>query len=252
MRVGHVHTYMILPTIRASFTRSDVQHLVGLLGRGDEESMRLAESRVDKEGADALLDDPRVLNLLLTDPDAAAPTNLVFYVLVRHALLEVGIDDRGTADYVASLLVAFGRGTRAYRISESTSDEYHYLVDMVIKLATADPREAFLLRSHLGNFSLWLSGLFPDYVEARTRRKGAPSIRYFERMGSTGYRLAARSHEAESLGLDRVLNEVAQHFGGVRVALNIVSDRYLWARSGDPVGRLLREVAARVGPPKVK
>jgi hypothetical protein len=243
---------MILPTIRASFRRSDILHLVGLVGRGDEEAMRRAESRVDQEGADALLDDPRVLNALLTDPNAAAPTNLVFYVLVRHALLEVGIDDRGTADYVASLLVDFGRGARAYRISESTTDEYHYLVDMVIKLATADAREAFLLRSHLGNFSLWLSGLFPDYVEARTRRKGAPSIRYYERMGSTGYHLAAKSHEAESLGLDRILTEVAQHFGGVRVALNILSDRYLWPRSGNPVGRLLREVAVRAGPAKGK
>jgi len=243
---------MILPTIRASFQRGDILHLVGLLGRGDEEMMRQAEIRVDQEGADAVLDDPRVLNALLTDPNAAPPTSLVFYVLVRHALLEVGIDDRATADYVASLLVEFGRGGRAYRVSESTTDEYHYLVDMVIKLATAEPREAFLLRSHLGNYSLWLSGLFPDYVEARTRRKGAPSIRYYERMGSTGYRLAARSHEAESLGLDRVLTEVAQHFGGVRVALNIMSDRYLWPRAGDPVGRLLREVAVRARPPKAK
>jgi hypothetical protein len=239
---------MILPTIRASFLRSDIQHLVGLVGRGDEEAMRQAERRIDQEGADALLDDPRVLNALLTDPNAAAPTNLVFYVLVRHALLEVGIDDRGTADYVASLLVAFGREGRAYRVSESTTDEYHYIVDMVVKLAGAEPREAFLLRSHLGNFSLWLSGLFPDYVEARTRRKGAPSIGYYERMGAAGYRLAAKSHEARSLGLDRVLTAVARHFGGVRVALNIVSDRHLWPQSGDPVGRVLREVAARVEP----
>jgi hypothetical protein len=239
---------MILPTIRASFLRSDIQHLVGLLGRGDEEAMRQAESRVDQEGVDAVLDDPRVLNALLTDPNASAPTNLVFYVMVRHALLEVGIDDRGTADYVASLLVAFGRGARAYRVSESTADEYHYLVDMVIKLAAAEPREAFLLRSHLGNFSLWLSGLFPDYLDARMRRSGAPSIRYYERMGSAGYRLAAKSDEAKSLGLDRVLTEVAQQFGGVRVALNIMSDRHLWPTSGDPVGRLLREVAARAKP----
>ncbi len=243
---------MILPTIRASFRRSDILHLVGLLGRGDEEVMRQAESRVDEEGADALLDDPRILNALLTDPNAAAPTNLVFYVLVRHALLEVGIDDRGTADYVASLLVEFGRGARAYRVSESATDEYHYLVDVVIKLAAADHREAFLLRSHLGNFSLWLSGLFPDYLEARTRRKGAPSIQYYERMGSTGYRLAAQSHEAESLGLNRTLTEVARHFGGVRMALNIMSDRYLWPRAGDPVGRLLREVTVRAGPPKCR
>jgi hypothetical protein len=238
---------MILPTIRASFSRRDVLHLVRLVGRGDEELVAGAERRLEEEGADALLDDPRVLNALLTDPDASAGTNLVFYVLVRHALLEVGIRDRATADYVASLLVAFGRAKRAYRVSETTTDEYHYLVDMIARLASADRREAFLLRSHLGNFSLWLSGLFPDYLEARARRKGAPPLSYYERMGTSGYHLAARSPEAATFGLDRVLNEVADHFGGVRSALNIVSDRYLWPRAGDPVSRLLREVTTQVG-----
>jgi hypothetical protein len=236
---------MILPTIRASFGRRDILHLVRLMGHGDEDIVSGAEKRLDEDGADALLDDPRVLNALLTHPDASAPTTLVFYVLVRHALLEVGIGDRRTADYVASLLVAFGRAGRAYRVSETTTDEYHYLVDVIARLASADRREAFLLRSHLGNFSLWLSGLFPDYLESRSRRKGAPSISYYERMGTTGYRLAAKSPEAASLGLDSVLNEVAEHFGGVRSALNLVSDRYLWRQAGNPVGRLLREVVTR-------
>jgi hypothetical protein len=238
---------MILPTIRASFSRRDVLHLVHLLGGGDGELQRGAERRLDEEGADAILDDPRVLNALLTSPIASAPTRLVFYVLVRHALLEVGITDRGTADYVASMLVTFGREGRAYRPSETTPDEYHYLVDMIARLSEADRREAFLLRSHLGNFSLWLSGLFPDYLAARVRRKGAPDISYYERMGTTGYHLAARSPEAKTLGLDRLLRDVADHFGGVRTALNLVSDRYLCPRSGDPVNRLLREVVTRKG-----
>ena len=236
---------MILPTIRASFSRRDILHLVQLLGRGDEELQRSAEQRLDDEGADAILDDPRVLNALLTDPVASAPTDLVFYVLVRHALLEVGIDDRGTADYVASLLVAFGKDGRAYRPSNSTPDEYHYLVDMVARLSDADQREAFLLRSHLGNFSLWLAGLFPDYLAARVRRRGAPDIRYYERMGTTGYQLASRSPEARTLGVDHLFQDVAQRFVGVRAALNLVSDRYLWPRSGNPVNRLLREVTIR-------
>jgi len=238
---------MILPTIRASFSRQDVLHLVRLLGKGDEELQRGAERRLDEEGADAILDDPRVLSALLTDPVASAPTNLVFYVLVRHALLEVGIDDRGTADYVASMIVAFGTSGRAYRPSASTPDEYHYLVDMVARIADADQREAFMLRSHLGNFSLWLSGLFPDYLAARVRRKGAPDYRYYERMGTTGYHLASKSPEARTLGLDTLLRDVADTFAGVRSALNLVSDRYLCPRGGDPVNRLLREIATRAG-----
>ncbi len=238
---------MILPSIRASFGRSDALHLVRLLGRGDDEIRDGAQQRLDDDGIDALLDDPRVLNSLLTSPETSAPPALIFYVLVRHALLETGIDDRSTADYVATLVLRFGSAGRAYRPSEGAAEEFHYLVDLVTQLQSADARRAFLLRTHMGNFSLWITGLFPDWVEARVRRRGAPSLRYYEQMGTTGYRLAADSREAQQLGVDDLLHGVAAHFSGVRGALNIVSDRWLWPDSGNPVNRLLREVAGRPG-----
>ena len=237
---------MILPTIRASFDRQDALHLVRLLGRDDPELGRRARERLEEEGVDSLLDDPRIRNAVLTDSRAGASPAVIFYVLVRQALLEGGIDDRETADYVASLVLDFGRGTRAYRISEETDQEYHYLVDLVTRMEEADGRKAFLLRAHLGNYSLWISGLFPDYLEARVQRRGAPPISYYENMGSTGFRMAARSSEAESLGVDGLLRSVARDFSGVRSALNRISDRYLWAGSANPVNRLLREVSDRM------
>lgn len=235
---------MILPTIRASFGRRDALHLVELIGRHDEELRDAARERLESEGVDSLLDDPRVLNALLTDPDVSAPPALVFYVLVRQALLECGVEDPAAADYVASMVLGFGRGGRAYRISDDSEEEYRYLVDMVTRMSSAGGREAFLLRAHLGNFSLWLSGLFPDFLEARVQRRGAPDIAYYERMGTTGYRMAAESSEAAALGVEEIFGEVAGHFSGVRRALNRLSDRYLWPDGGNPVNRLLRELGA--------
>lgn len=234
---------MILPTIRASLNRDDALHLVDLLARHDTALRDAARSRLDEEGLDALLDDPRVLNALLTDPDVKAPPTLVFYVLVRQSLLEAGVEDRPTADYIASVMVAFGQGRRAYRVSDDGDQEYRYLVDMVARLAESSPREAFLLRTHLGDYSLWLAGLFPDYLDARSRRKGAPPVEYFERLGATGYVQASESTQAKDLGMEKVLHAVGRRFRKARVALNNVADRYLWPDGGDPVGRLLREVA---------
>jgi hypothetical protein len=234
---------MIMPVIRSSFGRGEALHLVELLGRSDPELRRSAQERLEEEGLDGLLDDPRLLNALLTDDDVKSRPEIVFYVLVRQSMLERGVDDPVVADYVASLLVAFGRSRRAYRISDDGEEEYGYLVDLMTRLREARGREAFLLRAHMGNFALWLSGLFPDFLEARTRRKGAPPISYYERMGSTGYMMASRSPEAASLGLEDALRVVARQFSGVRSALNRVSDRYLWRESGNPVGRLLREVS---------
>jgi hypothetical protein len=235
---------MILPTVRASFGRRDALHLVELLGRQDKELRDAALARLEENGLDALLDDPRVLNALLTEPDVNAPPALIFYALARQALLEGGIDKPQVADFVASLLIGFGRARRAYHISDTDPEEFHYLVDIAMSLASAEEGRAFLLRSHLGNYALWLAGLFPDFLE-RKKRKGGPPLDYYERMGSSGYRMAAESRQAGTLGVEKIFFDVSNHFSGVRVALNRISDRYLWPDSGDPVARLLREVAGR-------
>jgi hypothetical protein len=234
---------MILPTIRASLSRSDAQQLVALLGRGDAELGEAARLRLEEYGIGSLLDDPRIRNALLTDAEVSLPPPVIFYVLVRQALLEGGIDDENTSDYVASMLVSFGRAGRAYRISDGDDSEFHYLTDMIAELRSADGRQRFLLRVHMGDFALWMSGLFPDYLEARTRRKGAPPISYFEELGATGYRGASESLEAGELGMETVLRRVADQFSAVRTALNRISDRHFWPEAGHPVGRLLREIS---------
>lgn len=217
-------------------------HLADLIGRHDPESHEAVHRQLEQGGLDALLDDPRVLNAVLTERDVQARPDLVFYILVRQALLERGVDDVASSDYVASLLVQFGQAGRAYRVSEDGEAEYVYLVDLMGKLSDARGREAFMIRAHMGNFALWLTGLFPDFLEARVRRRGAPPSSYFERMGATGYWTASASPEAASLGLRDVLASMAEHFEGVRSALNRLADRHLWRDAGDPVGRLLREV----------
>ena len=236
---------MILPTVRASFGRRDALHLVDLLARHDPELRESARLRLEEQGPDSLLDDPRIRSALLTDPDVQAPPALVFYVLVRQALLEGGVDSTSVADFVASVVLAFARTERAYRISEESTEEFHYLVDMVEQLRTAEARRAFLIRAHLGNYALWLAGLFPDYVEARVKRRGAPSIDYYDRMGRTGYRLASESPQAAALGVSKVMGDMARAFTPVRASLNQLSDRYLWLGGGDPVNRLIRAITHR-------
>jgi len=236
---------MILPTVRASVSRKDAQHLIGLLGRDDPDVAKAAQRRLDESGIDCLLDDPRVLNALMTDPHASARPEVFAYVLVRHALLESGIDDPMMADYIATVLVRFGCGSRAFRISDASEEEFHYLVDIVTRTDGKDGKNTFLLRCHLGNYSLWISGLFPDFLQGRLERRGSPPISYYDRMGATGYRLAADTRQAGSLGVEGLFRRVADEFPGVRKALNRMSDRYLWPETGNAVNRLIRDVAFR-------
>jgi hypothetical protein len=234
---------MILPNVRSTFGRAEASFLIWLLTRGSEVARDREEARLRELGFDVILDDPRTLNALLAGREfSSAPPELVFYVLVRHALLEDGINDRGLADYLAALLIAFGRGGRAYRVVDDTR-EYRYLVDIAAAADQARGRRAFLLRAHLGEFALWLSGIFPDHLTARVHRRAAPPLSYYEEMGSVGYRLASRYNDAERHGLAELYRNCADFFPALRVALNRVADRHLFPVTGDRIDRLLRQVA---------
>lgn len=236
---------MILPNVRASFGRTEAGYLIWLLTRGSESAREREEERLREAGFDAILDDPRTFNALLANDGgfSTAPQSLVFYVLVRHALLEHGISDRTLADYISAMLASYSEGNRAYRIEEKDDKEYSYLIDLVSAAESASGQHAFMLHAHLGDFALWLSGLFPDYITARVQRRGAPPIQYYETLGANGYRNAAGATAAQNSGMDRVYRDCADAFPDLRIALNTVADRHFFPARGASIERLLRQVA---------
>lgn len=233
---------MILPDVRASFDRDDAERLVGLLAREGEDTGRLG-ALVAERGIDVLLDHPRTARALVREPGVSRlPLALFAYVALRRSLLDGGIESRMLADYVTSIFLHFARESRAHRIGEYDDREYHYLVDLVEAIADAEGRRGFLLRAHLGNFALWLSGLFPDWIHHRMGRRGGPDLGYYESMGQAGFSLAADDPFAQRERLDVCYRDAARAFSSLRVAMNRFSDRFLTPRPASPVDRVLRQV----------
>jgi hypothetical protein len=207
--------------------------VVWLLSRGSDAAREREEARLREEGFDSILDDPRTFNALLSCRTgfSTASQPLVFYVLVRHTLLERGITDRTLADYITALLL-------------DPPVENKYLVDLKLKAETAMSTEgAFLMNVKLGEVALWLSGLFPDHITARVQRRGAPPIGYYERMGASGFRTAADFTAANRTGMKHVYEHAADVFPDLRIALNSIADRHLFPARGSSIERLLRQVS---------
>lgn len=239
---------MILPNVRASFGRNEAAFVVWLLARSNEAARARLEERLHTDGFDAILDDPVTFNTMLSYPGlSTAPPGLIYYLLVRHALLEGDIPDRLLADYIAALLLEFGVADRARRPDVAMQEKFDYLVDIMRAIDESEGRRAFLLHAHLGNFALWLSGLFPDFISHRTHRRGAPGMDYYEAMGASGYYRAADSQDATRHGLDTLYRSCAEGFPALRTALNRVSDRYFFPNAADPTLRLLRQVTDEFG-----
>lgn len=228
---------MILANVRGRLRGSDFRLVAIALARGDAVRRARYERRLLEEGPDRLLDEPGLLEALLALRTLVVPSPPLFaYVAVRHTLLAAGIDDRDLADYLAALVLEFGDHDRHARIRRHDDRSYRYLVDVVGELhGLDDPGErGFLLRVHLGNYSLWLAGLFPDYVEARRSRKGGPDLPYYDELGRQGYQLASEHRLAERYGVAGIYRTAAERFPTLRVAFNRLSDRVFFPDISTP------------------
>ncbi len=233
---------MIRADVRSRLTRDDAQLALRLLARGSHAEYERMEERLRDEGIDAVLDDPRLVAALVESRQGShASLPLFSYVVVRHALRAAGEGDAMLADFVAAILIEYGQRDAATRISQSDDQTYDTLAELSGDVDDPDARRAFLVRAHLGNYALWLSGLFPDYIESRRWRRGGPDLEYFEEMGRRGYKLAADHRMAEQLGLAALFGLAADRFALLRIALNNVSDSLMFPNVHSPE-RLMRQV----------
>jgi hypothetical protein len=217
---------MIRANTRGRLTAADLQLVILVLSRGSAHRRAYLERRLTTEGPDSLLDAPELLERLLTVRSMLIPSeSLFFYVLVRNTLRRSGLEDRDLADYLAALLLEFGQRDRAFRIGWNDDQRHRYLVDILADLEATEGDRRFRVMVHLGNYALWLSGLFPDYIAARRLRKAGPDVSYYDALGSRGFGLASDHALAAQYGLGSVLRLAADRFSALRSALNGVSDR---------------------------
>ena len=233
---------MIRANLRERLVPADIQLAAELLSRGRDTERRYYIELAEQEGPDRLLADPELVPLLAGAFGLGAPSAPLFlYVTVRHTLRECGMDDARLADYLGALLLDFGVRDRAFRVTEHDDDTRRYLVDLTADLRVAQGERAFQLCAHLGNYSLWLAGIFPDYITTQNVRKGAPGFRYYDEMGARGFRLAADHGLAREMELDEIYAHVADLFARIRVALNRISDRMFFP-GVTSLDRLMRQV----------
>jgi hypothetical protein len=220
---------MIRANCRARFTAADFDFIVRTLGRSQTDQVSLVDLLSDVETRDSILEHPRLVDAILNHcGHLRISSQFYFYVLARHVLQQGGIGDRKLCDYVASLLETFSRANQL-QMSENTDGRIHeYISDMLIALTRATPEQTFLLRAHIGNYSLFISGIFhPAVAGQRGSLRGGPDIEFYEQIGRSNYQLVASHAAARRCELDDVFEGLADRFREVRLALNQLSDQLL-------------------------
>lgn len=179
-----------------------------------------------------MLDDERLYQELIEnhEPLEVSP-NLLFYVLCRRVLRGSGVEAREIADYLASMLGKFMTTARMNAPEELADYDLRYVCDALRAIAEATPEQAFILRAHIANYTLFLSGIFHEYIEKRWRR-GGPTVKFYEEVGRSNYAVAAKDIRARKLGLEKIYGTLAASFHEVRMGLSELADRILHLDTG--------------------
>lgn len=224
---------VIQPNCRMQFTAEDVEFILSVLGSKTGTAECLVKLLADEDARDLILDDEALFRALLEQRGCVrVSTHLYFYILVRRVLKKSGIEDRLVADYVAEVLAEFSRTERTRCVVPGIPQPMDYFFEMLSALQTADDHTGFCLRAHIGNHSLFLSGVFPERIRHRAEYKGAPDLKYYEEVGRTNYRVAGDHRLARKYDLAPVFSVLAERFQATRMALNELADRLL--SLGDP------------------
>jgi hypothetical protein len=166
-----------------------------------------------------------------------------FLPLTRRTCGELAVGDQTVSAYLADVLVEFARSERLYRIGAAGRRLTSVVEMLSSERALPGWEEERAFRRYLGDYTLFMSGLFRPFVE----REGylgwylSEGARAYSRVAS----LVAGTRQ------DRMLYEELsarfEHYSGALDYLRKV--RFPGLSGADPIGAFLREIADVIGRP---
>ena len=220
--------HVIQANSRVQFTADDIDFILSVLQNKPGSAENLVRLLSDEETRDLILDDEALLRAVLEQRNCLRiSARFYFYILVRHAFRRTGLQERCLADYVASILAEFSSTDRMTCRVKGQPQSMDYFFEMLAALQTVDDTTSFFIRAHIGNHSLFLSGVFPDRIRFRAETRGCPSLSYYEGLGRSNFKVASDHRLARKYDLDGIFNLLAERFQETRLALNDLRDRLL-------------------------
>jgi len=185
---------------------------------------------------------------MATREPARTPGLIRFFErLVRHALGDLRLPADGVADYLATLLARFARSDQLYAIHDAAGRPVDSVTGLRIEAERAwafddpefDPFRERRVRQHIGDYTLFMTGVFREHVERRA------STGFYVREGQKAYQAVADFERSALRPEARLFEGLAQGFERYAGALTYMKRVYLRPADSPPllqsVLRLLAE-----------
>ncbi len=144
------------------------------------------------------------------------PLRRLFHAMTETSFEEVGMLDMEVMRYVTGVLVDFVHVDNLYRMRDAQGRRLEYLFELQQESEQGDAAHARETQKHLGDYALFMVGMFPEQLQ---RRRRAVSPAYYVAQGKNAYAtVSAMDGMRPSAALFRKL---AEHFETCVQALNI-------------------------------
>ncbi|GIX48014.1 MAG: hypothetical protein KatS3mg131_2225 [Candidatus Tectimicrobiota bacterium] len=143
------------------------------------------------------------------------PLRHLFRRLTEASFEQVGMPDRDLMTYVTGLLIDFTHVDNLYR-RDATGQRLEYVVDFLIESRRGDTAHARETHKHLGDFALFMVGMFPESLRRRWR---AVSPDYYVAHGKQAYSTVSEIDSPKPSAA--LFRKLAAHFETCVLALNV-------------------------------
>lgn len=159
-------------------------------------------------------------------PPAPIPANHPLRQLLRGlteaSFAQVGNTDPELTGYVTGLLIDFVHIDNVYRVRDAHGRRLESLVDLHLESQRGDQPHARATQKHLGDYALFIVGMFPESLQ---RHRRAVSAEYYIAQGKQAYTTVASIDGLQPSAA--LFRKLAAHFETCVCALHIEKD---WLR----------------------
>ncbi len=173
----------------------------------------------------------------MSESPVAPSLKRFFDRLVRRSLDDLWLSGEPVADYLAGLLTRFARTDQLYAVRDATGQPLASVVGMLLEVERAwafddprfDPFRERTVRQHIGDYTLFMTGVFREHVERRA------STGFYVREGKRAYQVVA-DFERSALKPDaRLFAALSARFEGYASALQYMKRVYLRPADAPPI-----------------
>lgn len=156
-------------------------------------------------------------------------TRLFRDLVYKHLVRSAGLANVDVAQYVANVLFDFTHVDSLYRVRNVKGRRLEDVGEMLLESNPLLGGRSFIyereVRKHIGDYTLFLAGLFPEYVH-RLPKRGLRIDAFIDYMqaGKESYRVVASFDQFEFQRVAPLFRHLSDHFELCVYGLNLAKD----------------------------